>query len=104
MTSIGTVSSEFAEPMRKLMTFLDTAPESIAVGGHQFTLARRANLAETQLGYSVTADGEILIGAGEGESKPSWIVICWDEDLGDPLFVDLANDALPVFTAEHGRG
>ena len=42
-----------------------------------------------------------------------WLVIGRDEDLGDPLFVDLSSNALfadlssnalSVFTAEHGAG
>ena len=33
------------------------------------------------------------------------LVIGYDEEIGgDPLFIDIANEDYPVFTAEHGMG
>ena len=39
-----------------------------------------------------------------GDWKRSWLVIGYEDSLGDPLFVDLSAPELPVFTAAHGEG
>jgi hypothetical protein len=41
---------------------------------------------------------------GDGGWVRSWVVIGWDEDLGHPLFVDIANPTSPVFPSAHGTG
>ncbi|KIL51794.1 hypothetical protein [Jeotgalibacillus soli] len=69
-----------------------------------FILFREEEIEDQQLGYSVNDEGESLIGSGEGDWREGWIVIGYEEDLGDPLIVDTSQEAMPVFTAEHGAG
>ena len=61
-------------------------------------------LEDVQLGYRVSTSGEDLTGSREGDWKNEWLVIGRDDLLGDPVFVDLTDEALPVFTAAHGEG
>ena len=83
---------------------LETAPEVVRVAGRPYVLVRPEDLLDAQRGYSVGGEGEDLTGEAQGDWKSAWIVIGSDEDLGDPLFVDLSSDHLPVFTADHGTG
>lgn len=64
----------------------------------------RDKFEEGQLGYRVDLDNNSLIGDAEGDWKDSWFVIGYDEDLGDPIFVDVNKSKFPVYTAEHGMG
>ena len=57
-----------------------------------------------QVGYSVTAVGKPLCGIDLGDWKSSWVVIAYETGLGDPLFLDTDDPALPVLTAMHGEG
>lgn len=59
---------------------------------------------EGQLGYSLDCKANSLVGNAEGDWKETWYVIGYYEDLGDPIFVDIANENYPVLTAMHGEG
>ena len=61
-------------------------------------------LEEAQLGYSVGDAGEDFTGENAGDWRRSWLVIAYEDLLGDPIFVDLGEPELPVFTAAHGEG
>ena len=61
-------------------------------------------LHEAQVGYAVNPDGTSLTGTGEGDWRPSWLVIAQDLLCGDPIFIDTALPEMPVFTAAHGVG
>jgi hypothetical protein len=76
-------------------------PEIGTVSIHLFT---REEFEEGQIGYSVDQEGNSLTGNNEGDWKESWYVIGYDEDLGDPIFVDIENKNYPVMTAMHGAG
>lgn len=76
-------------------------PEIETVSIHLFT---REEFEEGQIAYSVDQEGNSLIGNNEGDWKESWYVIGYDEDLGDPIFVDIRNKNYPVMTAMHGEG
>ena len=60
-------------------------------------------LDEAQLGYAVAPDGTSLVGA-TGAWQANWLVVGYETLCGDPIFVDLADERLPVFTAPHGMG
>jgi len=96
--------SDLAEAADEVSRLLAKAPEAIMVAERTYVLGRQESLLETQLGYRITPGGETLIGEGENHWRSSWLVVGWDEDSGDPLFVDLADRDLPVFTAMHGAG
>jgi len=41
---------------------------------------------------------------GTDDWKKSWLVIARDTELGDPYFVDISDEELPVYTASHCEG
>lgn len=63
-----------------------------------------AELAEEQIGYSVTPDGRSLVGEAVGDWRQEWLVVAREDLTGDPFFVDLNEESLPVFSAMHGEG
>ncbi|KXH87242.1 hypothetical protein [Sporosarcina sp. HYO08] len=69
-----------------------------------FILFKESELENEQLGYSVDEQGNSLIGKSKGDWQEGWIVIGYEEDLGDPLIVDTVRENYPVLTAEHGAG
>lgn len=69
-----------------------------------FALFKENELETEQLGYSVDEQGNFLTGNAKGDWHEGWIVIGYEEDLGDPLIVDTSQEGHPVFTAEHGSG
>jgi hypothetical protein len=66
--------------------------DEVSLGWRTVTLIPAEELSEAQAGYS-----------GPGWAS-SWLVIGYEDQLGDPIFVDRAVDSLPVFTAAHGEG
>lgn len=59
---------------------------------------------EEQIGYSISKDGELLIGFDDGDWLEGWYVIGRDLSLGDPIFINLNDPEIPVYTASHGMG
>lgn len=80
------------------------ALNDVSLGYQTVRLIPVDELNEAQQGYSITESGEALTGDYEGAWKSNWLVIARDELLGDPLFVDLDEEDLPVYIAEHGEG
>jgi hypothetical protein len=78
--------------------------EKVSLGYRTVLLFPVAELEEAQLGYSVSDAGETLAGENEGDWKSSWLVIGHEDLVGDPIFVDLNTQELPVFTAAHSKG
>lgn len=58
---------------------------------------------EGQIGYRMDEEGNSLISKDQGNWQESWYVIGYEEDLGDPLIVDVADPKLPVLLAAHGE-
>ncbi len=77
--------------------------EKVSCGYRTMTLFPAAELADAQVGYSISKSGEDFTGENVGEWKSSWLVIACEDLLGDPFFVDLNVQELPVFTAAHGE-
>ena len=57
-----------------------------------------------QIGYSVDSAGRPLVGDDDGDWKPTWRVIGFEDLCGDPIFVDIGIAEMPVYTAVHGTG
>lgn len=57
-----------------------------------------------QLGYSIKPNGEPLYGFDEGDWQEGWYVIGRESLCGDPIFIDLNDPEIPVYTAMHGCG
>ncbi|MBD8590027.1 hypothetical protein IFT92_19745 [Peribacillus simplex] len=79
----------------------DKEEKTISVSFH---LLSRDEFEDGQLGYREDEEGNSFVGNNEGDWKESWFVIGYDEDLGDPIFVDINNKNYPILTAEHGMG
>lgn len=77
--------------------------ESFDYGCFEFSLPPPTGVEEFQVGYAVDSSGNTLVGAGEGDWRENWIVFARDFS-GDPVFVDIDQPNLPVFTALHGEG
>jgi hypothetical protein len=89
---------QYIEIRRKVST------NDVSLGYQTVRLFPVDELDEAQQGYSITESGETLIGTDEDAWKSNWLVIASDELVGDPIFVDLDENDLPVYTAEHGEG
>ena len=81
--------------------FVDEEGEIISVSFHLFS---KDEFEEEQLGYREDEEGNSFVGDNDGDWKESWFVIGYDEDLGDPIFIDINNKNYPILTAEHGMG
>jgi hypothetical protein len=62
----------------------------LGVGG--ITFFQHERLADEQVGYNGP------------DWKSSWLVVAREDTFGDPIFVDMAAQGLPVYTAIHGAG
>jgi hypothetical protein len=81
-----------------------TPLREVSFGFVTVTLLNADELDEAQVGYGVGPHGESLAGGGAGDWESSWLVIAREDLVGDPVFVDLNSEGLPVFTAMHGAG
>ncbi len=78
--------------------------EKVSFGYQTVTLFPADELEEAQVGYSLGESGEDFTGENAGDWKRSWLVIAYEDSLGEPFFVDLSAQELPVYTAAHGEG
>jgi len=92
-----TVPEGYATALAKLPTL----EVSCDVGGLE--LFPVLSLENAQVGYSRTPDGTSLIGQESGAWKAGWMVIGRETCCGDPIFVDVEDVSVPVFTAPHGE-
>src|SRR5215468_9701869 len=76
----------------------------ISIGYSTVHLFEQDKLEEGQVGYAIDPKGKSLTGTAEGDWRPTWVVIGYEESLGDPIFVDIAQRDFPVYTAMSGRG
>ena len=69
-------------------------------GPQGFALAESVDaLLQSQVGYSIDPLGAPITGEAEGDWRNEWVVIGKDTELGDPYFLDISQQALPVYTA-----
>lgn len=66
-------------------------------------LLSAADFEDGQVGYSIAPDGTSLCDGETGSWQPNWFVIGHETICGDPLFVDVNDENMPVFTAMHGE-
>lgn len=91
--------------VRKYTVLRNKMPfDTVSLGYCTLTLFKAGDLAEAQAGYSAAPDGQDLTGNGTGSWKAGWMVIGFEDMLGNPIFIDTADNDLPVFTAMHGMG
>jgi hypothetical protein len=68
------------------------------------TLFADHEIHDAQVGYSIGDSGKSFVGEQVGDWKENWLVIGYEDLCGDPIFIDLSQSELPVFTAAHGEG
>jgi hypothetical protein len=85
-----------------LQNFLSKAKD-ISLGYREINFCDLDNLEEEQEGYNADPSDKPYTEFNEGGWRESWLVIASD-DLGDPIFIDIATSALTVLSAEHGMG
>ena len=78
--------------------------DEISMGYQTLTFYPSNELDKAQVGYSVDDNGNDLTGTSDGDWKSNWLVIGYDDIVGDPIFIDLNEDNVPVFTSQHGTG
>jgi hypothetical protein len=71
----------------------------VALGYRRIILYKIADLDKGQIGYSTDNDGTPLHNWGE-----KWLVIGYEDEGGDPIFIDTHDETYPVYTALHGQG
>ena len=76
----------------------------VSIGYSGIELVNESEITSHQIGYSVTSDGESLIGNGAENWKANWVVIGHETGCGDPIFIDSNRPDYPVYTAMHGSG
>ncbi len=85
----------------KLTTQLDKCDiTDVYFGFSGFRLIPHEDLEDVQLGYKLDPDGEEVTGEADGDWHASWYVFARDLTLDDPVFVDLSQEQLPVYTAD----
>jgi hypothetical protein len=90
--------------MDKYEATLDAIKPEVSFGCTTIRVYRPRDLPSGQVGYSVSPSGEILSGDNDGDWRPTWLVIGYDETLGDPIFIDRTEEGYPVYTAAIGKG
>jgi len=78
--------------------------KEIEIGYRGIILYSLEDSAREQIGYSIGKNGEPLVGFDHGDWLEGWYVVGRDSCLGDPIFIDLNDPEIPVFTASHGMG
>ena len=76
----------------------------VALGYRTVVIARPEGLDDAQIGYSRAPDGADLTGPDDGAWDRSWVVVGYEDQCGDPVFIDTALWDWPVYTAMHGEG
>src|SRR5215468_9730344 len=76
----------------------------VSLGYRSVILLSHAELQEGQVGYSVDPQGRALTGDEPGDWRESWLVIGYEDQCGDPIFIDVVAPKFPVYTAPHGMG
>lgn len=98
----------YADGRAQVVALLGDEPSTVTTSQDgedvEYHITSASKLDVGQVGYSVTPDGDSLIDESGGGWRERWLVIGFEDLTGDPAFVDLAEPALPVFTAIHGIG
>ena len=78
--------------------FRRTFPLSgVSIGYSGISLESIAGIPAAQNGYGVTP------AAAATDWKESWIVVGHETSLGDPIFIDVEIEEVPVYSAPHGE-
>ncbi|MFB6727880.1 thiamine transporter [Bacillus mobilis] len=90
---------KIAELLKRIET---SKQQDIELGSYEIYLFSENELEKGQIGYRYDKHKNSLISEEHGKWKEEWIVIGYETDMGDPVFVNVADDAYLVYTAERG--
>lgn len=76
----------------------------VSLGFRSVILHTPDELQQAQVGYSMDDHGASLIGTLPGDWREDWLVIGYEDECGDPIFIDTMRKDYPVYTAPHGVG
>jgi hypothetical protein len=76
--------------------------KNVSLGYDRFCLFDVDNIKNGQIGYSVDREGNSLTTEQRGSWQANWLVIGFQENCGDPFFIDIASDEFPVYTSING--
>jgi hypothetical protein len=90
--------------MRSYEPTLSAIAPELSFGYTTIHIYRPWELPSAQVGFSVSPTAESLVGDDDGDWRRNWLVIGYDESVGDPLFIDTSEEGYPVYTAMRGEG
>ena len=91
---------KIAELLKRIET---SKQQDIELGSYEIYLFSENELEKGQIGYRYDKHKNSLISKeGVENGKKEWIVIGYETDMGDPVFVNVAEDTYLVYTAERG--
>ena len=82
----------------------ELTPGSFTFGVVDLLLFSNDNSVKYQTGFSVDREGNPLFGFDEGDWQEGWYVLGIDQSCVDPIFIDLNDPDLPIYTAMTGMG
>jgi len=85
----------------KIKNYLSDA-DDISLGYNEINFVPLHNISKGQVGYSVDMNGNSLITGNDRDWQEEWLVIANDQ-LGDPIIVDISSADLKVLSAAHGQ-
>lgn len=89
--------------VKELLGLIETSKKhDIELQSFEIYLFHENELEKGQIGYRYDKDKSALIGGKKGDWQEGWIVIGYDTDMGDPIFVDIDDPLYPIYTAEKG--
>jgi hypothetical protein len=83
---------------------LNAIKPELSFGSTKIHMYRPLEIKSGQVGYSVSRTGVSLTGDKKGDWRSTWLVIGYDENGGDPFFIDTAEEKYPVYRAIVGQG
>ncbi|WP_283749441.1 thiamine transporter [Bacillus mycoides] len=90
---------KIAELLKRIET---SKQQDIELGSYEIYVFSENELEKGQIGYRYDKHKNSLISEESGKWKEEWIVIGYETDMGDPVFVNVADDAYLVYTVERG--
>ncbi|EJQ45995.1 Uncharacterized protein BWINRASL_04524 [Bacillus mycoides] len=90
---------KIAELLKRIET---SKQQDIELGSYEIYVFSESELEKGQIGYRYDKHKNSLISNESGKWQEGWIVIGYETDMGDPVFVNVDEDTYPVYTAERG--
>ncbi|TKH75245.1 thiamine transporter [Bacillus cereus] len=90
---------KIAELLKRIET---SKQQDVELGTYEIYVFSESELEKGQIDYRYDKHKKSLISEENGKWQEGWIAIGYETDMGDPVFVNIDDDAYPVYTAERG--